>query len=115
MRQAGVLAACGRVALEEEIPRIPEDHRRTARLAEGLRSLPGVEIDPDPPQTNIVFLRLPGDDPTRHERLVARLEDAEIRTMAYGERGLPLIVHRWIDDAAIERTLSRIRQFFDLD
>ncbi|MFQ5655859.1 MAG: threonine aldolase family protein, partial [Planctomycetota bacterium] len=48
MRQAGVLAACGRVALREGIERLADDHRRAAALARGLAALPGVRIFPDP-------------------------------------------------------------------
>ncbi|MGH9901707.1 MAG: threonine aldolase family protein, partial [Pyrinomonadaceae bacterium] len=55
MRQAGVLAAAGLVALEETPPRLHEDHANARRLAEGLAELPGVGIDPERVVTNIVL------------------------------------------------------------
>jgi threonine aldolase len=55
MRQAGVLAAAGLVALEETPARLPEDHANARRLAEGVAELPGVRMDPESVQTNIVI------------------------------------------------------------
>ena len=55
MRQAGVLAAAGLVALEETPARLPEDHANARRLAEGVAELPGVRVDPESVQTNIVI------------------------------------------------------------
>ncbi|MFI5314645.1 MAG: low-specificity L-threonine aldolase [Myxococcota bacterium] len=56
MRQAGVLAAAGLFALEHNAKRLAEDHANAKRLADGLRSLPGVEV-PAPPESNIVIFR----------------------------------------------------------
>ena len=58
MRQAGVLAAAGIVALETMVDRLAEDHANARRLAEGLAALPGVVLDPAQVQTNIVILEL---------------------------------------------------------
>jgi threonine aldolase len=60
MRQAGVLAAAGLVALDETPPRLAEDHANARRLAEGLAELPGVKIDPGRVQTNIVLFDVTG-------------------------------------------------------
>jgi threonine aldolase len=60
MRQAGVLAAAGLVALEETPPRLAEDHANARRLAEGLAGLPGVKIDPESVRTNIVLFDVSG-------------------------------------------------------
>jgi threonine aldolase len=54
MRQAGVLAAAGLIALRDGVARLADDHRRARRLAEGLSRIPGVEIDLASVQTNIV-------------------------------------------------------------
>ncbi len=61
MRQAGILAAAGIVALETMVERLAEDHRRAARLAEGLRCLPDIQADPEKPATNMVFLTWPSE------------------------------------------------------
>src|ERR1041385_2741675 len=55
MRQAGVLAAAGLIALEESPKGLSEDHANAKRLAEGLAELPGVKIDPEKVVTNIVI------------------------------------------------------------
>jgi len=55
MRQAGVIAAAGLVALEESPKRLHEDHANARRLAEGLAELPGIRIDPESVVTNIVI------------------------------------------------------------
>ncbi len=62
MRQAGHLAAAGIVALETLVDRLAEDHHNARTLAEGLKGLPGVEIDPEKNPTNILFFKL--DHPT---------------------------------------------------
>jgi threonine aldolase len=55
MRQAGVLAAAGIVALEQMVERLAEDHANARRLAEGLADIPGIAIEPEAVQSNIVF------------------------------------------------------------
>ena len=56
MRQVGIIAACGEVALEEEAPRLVDDHRNARALAEGLARIPGLSVDPDSVETNMVFI-----------------------------------------------------------
>ena len=58
MRQAGVIAAAGIVALTEMVDRLAEDHLHARRLAEGIAELPGISIDPAKVQTNIVIFEL---------------------------------------------------------
>ena len=55
MRQAGILAAAGIVALETMVERLADDHRRARMLAEGLKEIPGIALDPGTPYTNMVF------------------------------------------------------------
>jgi threonine aldolase len=59
MRQAGVIAAAGIVALSEMVERLAEDHANARVLAEGVASLPGVSFDPSAVRTNIVVFRVP--------------------------------------------------------
>lgn len=106
MRQAGILAACGRVALAEGIDRLEEDHRLTEKLADGLRQLEGARISPDPPESNIIFLRFSGLATEDYPRFQDLLEEEGVRCFATGERGLRMVVHRQIDEAAIDRTLE---------
>ena len=57
MRQAGVLAAAGIVALEEMVDRLAEDHENARLLAHGLASIPGMDVDPSLVQTNILYFK----------------------------------------------------------
>ena len=70
MRQAGVLAAAGLVALETMVDRLADDHLNAQRLAEGLASISGFSIDPSTIETNIVYVELDdGDGPAFASRL----------------------------------------------
>ena len=71
MRQAGVIAAAGLVALNEMIDRLPDDHRRAKRLAQALAETPGVVIDLDTIQSNIVIFRPPSG--LSHEAVIAAI------------------------------------------
>jgi threonine aldolase len=75
MRQAGVLAAAGLVALEETPPRLAEDHANARRLAEGLAELPGVRVDPEGVRTNIVLFDVSGTGLAADE-ICARVRDS---------------------------------------
>ena len=70
MRQAGILAAAGVVALQEMVPQLPDDHRRSRLLAQGLKSVSGLVVETDPPQTNMVFTRLDDTSPVTGSELV---------------------------------------------
>jgi threonine aldolase len=76
LRQAGVLAAAGLVALDEMVDRLPEDHARARLLADLLAEMPGVEIDPKTVKINLVFWRAPGLDSVA---LVAYMEARGIK------------------------------------
>ncbi len=58
MRQAGIIAAAGIVALEQMVDRLAEDHANARLLAEGLAEIPGIGVDPAAVQTNILFFRV---------------------------------------------------------
>ena len=105
-RQAGLLAAMATHALDHHVERLADDHRRARELAEGLRALPGVEVET--PQTNLVFITVPtAAVATLAEYLLAR----GIRIPGGGPR-LRLVTHLDIDDAGLARTLAVFRDFF---
>jgi threonine aldolase len=60
MRQVGIIAAAGIVALEEMVDRLAEDHANAQALAEGLAGIPGVHVDPSVVETNIIFYEVSG-------------------------------------------------------
>jgi threonine aldolase len=73
MRQAGIMAAAGLVALETMVDRLADDHANARRLAAGLAGLPGVVVDPSTIETNIVYAELEdGHGPEMAEELKAR-------------------------------------------
>lgn len=106
MRQAGVLAAAGIVALESMVERLCEDHQRARALAGGLARLhiPGLRVERELPPTNMVFVAL--DGAIRADELTRRLLAQGVKVGAVGQRRLRLVTHHGIDDAAVERTLQ---------
>ena len=109
MRQVGVIAAAGIVALEKMTRRLGEDHARARTLAEGLSELPAVIPDPGTPATNMIFFDLAADAPLTGMRLERAMQAHGILLHSVGERRVRLVTHYWIDDAAIERALQAFR------
>jgi threonine aldolase len=106
MRQAGILAAAGIVALETMVERLAEDHQRAARLAEGLRSIPGLQTDPEKPYTNMVFLNLANSVPLNAQEVGQRLVERGIKIGVVGLQRFRLVTHYGIEDADIEQTIA---------
>jgi len=79
MRQVGIVAAAGIVALQTMVHRLAEDHVNAARLARGLRGIPGIEIDPETLPTNLVFFKVTVDSPME---IVERLAESGVRVFA---------------------------------
>ena len=110
MRQAGIIAAAGIVALESMVDRLEEDHTRAKHLAKSLSNIPGLYTKPEIPETNMVFLHL-GDStaPITAQQLIKRLEERGIKVGAVGPRSFRLVTHYWIDDQAVEQTIEAFR------
>ena len=107
MRQVGVLAAAGLVALDTMVERLAEDHTHARYLAEQLVMLPGVQIDPAAVDTNIVVFDL--RDTTTDEFLPA-LAEAGVLATAFGPRRVRLVLHYGIERADIDEALVRLRR-----
>jgi threonine aldolase len=106
MRQAGVLAAAGIVALETMIERLAEDHERARKLADGLARIPGLVIDARP-ATNMVFISLAEDTaPLTASQVVERLAERGVKIGKAGHNTFRLVTHYWIDDEAVERAVA---------
>ena len=111
MRQAGVIAAAGLVALQTMVDRLPEDHRRARQLAEGLAGIDGITIDLASVQTNIVIFQV--EPAYEQAAFVAAMKDAGVLISNYGTRGVRMVTHYEIDDAAIETALGTAREVLD--
>ena len=98
MRQAGVLAAAGLIALEQGPARLHEDHANARLLAEALANMEGVAIDLDAVETNIVIFRLTGG--LSAAELVARLKKRGILASTVGPDAIRLVTHLDVDRAA---------------
>jgi threonine aldolase len=109
MRQAGMIAAAGLVALEGMVDRLADDHARARTLAAGLCKIPGVVLEQDPPPSNMVYLQLDPGLPMTAGELAARLEPRRIRIHVVGPRRIRLVLHHDVDDAGVERALEAFR------
>jgi len=106
MRQAGILAAAGIVALEEMVDRLAEDHQRAKVLAVGLAKISGLAVQKKENETNMVFVRLTDDVSMSDAEVVTALKVEGVLASAAGPRLLRLVTHYWIDDAAVSKTIG---------
>jgi threonine aldolase len=98
MRQVGILAAAGLIALEQGPARLHEDHANARLLAESLSNMEGVAIDLKSVETNIVIFRLKGPLPA--PELVERLKARGVLASAMGPDTIRLVTHLDVDRAA---------------
>jgi len=109
MRQAGVLAAAGLIALREGPALLPHDHRRAQQLARGLASVPGLRVDAGAVATNIVMAELePGVD---GQALLAFLRERAVLASDSGPRRLRFVTHRDVGDDAVAACLAAVTAF----
>lgn len=108
MRQAGVLAAAGLVALETMTSRLAEDHANARLLAEGLAEMRGVEIDLATVQSNIVRFRL--KDGKSAPGLASRLKERDVLVGATGPDTVRLVTHHDVDRPACLQALENIAE-----
>jgi len=106
MRQAGVLAAAGIVALQCMTERLVEDHRRARLLAEGLEQVRNLVLDPGTPQSNMVFCTLAEDAPADAPQVASALAEHGVRVGIVGKRRFRLVTHYWISDEDITRAVE---------
>ena len=105
MRQAGIIAAAGIVALDTMIDRIQEDHDNARRLAQGLAAIDGLSIDLGRVQTNIVYFDLIRQTPYAEE-LAAKLGSRGLRILSVGPNRLRAVTHFGVSAQDIDRALS---------
>ena len=108
MRQAGIMAAAGIVALERMIDRLADDHRRARRLAEGLHAIDPRLCDPRQVESNIVMVEI-GHSGADGQAWMAALRAAGLGAGAWSRTSIRLVTHRHIDDAAVEQAVGIVR------
>ncbi|HWQ14186.1 MAG TPA: low-specificity L-threonine aldolase [Roseiflexaceae bacterium] len=114
MRQAGVFAAAGIVALEQMVDRLAEDHANARLLAEGLARLPQIAIDPGAVQTDIVYFGLRNTQLTPAE-LVGALRERGVLMGDSGGGRIRAVTHYGIDAGDIEEVLEAVRATLNVE
>jgi threonine aldolase len=109
MRQAGVLAAAGLIALEEGPKRLHIDHANAKFLAQGLAEIPGIKIDPSKVVTNILFLDVSGTGLTSYE-ISKCLAAQGILANGTTPQIMRMVTHLDVDRAGCERALKVLRE-----
>ena len=109
MRQAGVIAAAGIVALNEMVDRLAEDHANARLLAEGLKEIDGLDVDLEYVQTDIVIFSVVSDGITPVE-VAAGLEEEGVRLQAIGGRQMRALTHYGIEREDIRIALEAFRK-----
>lgn len=106
MRQAGIIAAAGIVALETMVDLLAEDHANAKRLAKGLAGIQGIDSNPDSPSTNIVMFSLLPD--LSVNRFMEGLTEAGVRVGSRGGSLFRAVTHCMISSSDIDEALMRI-------
>ena len=106
MRQAGVIAAAGIVALEKMVSRLAEDHANAGKLAQGLACIPGIIIHPEKVKTNILLFDTVESIST--PEFVRKIGSVGVKMMYRGGQSVRAVTNRMVSTADIDEALSRI-------
>jgi threonine aldolase len=104
MRQTGIIAAAGTIALEQMVDRLAEDHMNARRLAEGIAQISGLSIDLAGIHTNIIYFDLVSDRLTADE-LITRLRKKGIWLLHTGPSRFRVVTHHGIHSEDIDAVL----------
>ena len=115
MRQVGIVAAAGIISLEKMVNRLGEDHARARRLAEGLRAVKGLAVDDGSPYSNMVYMNLAEEVQINSQQVCEKAREMGILLDAENARRFRLVTHYWIDDRAVETTISAFQQILTSD
>lgn len=114
MRQAGILAAAGKIALEKMTLRLHEDHANAKRLAEGLLTIPGIHLDMDQVQTNMVIFSLDDSIPMDTEQIAEIIErDYKIKLGPRNARTFRAVTHYWITPERVDAVVDALREVLE--
>ncbi len=107
MRQAGILAAAGLVALDSMVERLADDHANARRLAQGLADIGGLTLDPDSIQTNIVIFDVDKSVGSAAD-LTAALDREGVNVSSPGPNSIRMVTHRHISIEDVDEALGRV-------
>lgn len=111
MRQAGILAAAGLVALREMTKRLHEDHENARLLADGLAKLPYIQLDPTRVQTNMIYFTLAADAPVSTDALVQHLKAKyNIYISPAYNKEFRFVTHYWITPERVYMVLKAMQE-----
>ncbi len=111
MRQAGMIAAAGIIALRDMSQRLQVDHDNAQRMAQGLAEIPYVSIDPHKVQTNMVFFTVSDEAPLSTAEITERLRDEyNILIGGYRMNGFRAVIHYWITAKEVDQLLNALRE-----
>ena len=106
--QSGIIAAAGIYALDHHVERLAEDHENAKRLAQDLAQMPGIEIDPDAVETNIVFFNV--EKTGKHgPEIAARLLERGVRIGTMGEFTMRAVTHLDVDTDGVALASAAMR------
>jgi len=106
MRQAGVIAAAGIVSLKTMVEELAKDHKNARALADGLRQLPGLEVEK--PETNIVMIGMPDNLPG--PEFVKMAAAAGVKMVSVGPRRVRAVTHRMISADDVSEAVRRLKK-----
>jgi threonine aldolase len=109
MRQAGILAAAGIVALETMVNRLCDDHARARSLADRLGRMPGLVMDKGGPATNMIFVSLADSVPFSAREAAEKLKAHGVLVGVVGTRQFRLVLHYDVDDAGVEQAAAAFK------
>ncbi|MFQ6088029.1 MAG: low-specificity L-threonine aldolase [Candidatus Methanofastidiosia archaeon] len=108
MRQAGIIAACGLVALEKMVPRLEEDHKNAKILAEGLSTIDGIKIDVERVHTNILVFDVEGLGGS--QVFLERLEREGVKAISFGKNLVRMVTYRGVTREDVEATIEIVKR-----
>jgi threonine aldolase len=108
MRQAGVLAAAGIVALTQMVDRLAEDHANARRLGAGLAALSGIRLDLARVQSNIVIFSV--ERPGGADGIVAGCAARKVKLHAIGPASIRCVTHKDVDAVDIDRAVQAVAE-----
>ncbi len=111
MRQAGIIAAAGIVALEDMIDRLKEDHKNAQLLAEGISEISELAIDLQKVKTNIIYFDLISNKISAQD-LLKKMEEKGIKFLSTGPNRFRMVTHYGITEEDIKFTVATLKKLF---